>query len=56
LHGKSPGKSGAFRIEPIAKPTNIIELLAAWRKETPLEPQDRFPDIDDRPAKPETIF
>jgi antitoxin VapB len=43
-------------IEPIAKPANISELLAAWRQEPPLGPEDEFPDIDDMPAMPETIF
>jgi antitoxin VapB len=43
-------------IEPITKPTNIIELLAAWKSEPPLAPEDQFPDIEDMPAKPEDIF
>ena len=43
-------------IEPIAKPTNIIELLAEWKKEDALGPEDQFPDIEDMPAKPENIF
>lgn len=43
-------------IEPIAVPANIVELLAAWRQETPLGPEDQFPGIEDMPAKPENIF
>ena len=43
-------------IEPVSRPTNIIELLAEWRAESPLEPQDQFPDIEDAPAAPEDIF
>jgi antitoxin VapB len=35
----------------VSKPGNIIELLAAWKKEPPLEPQDQFPDIEDSPVK-----
>lgn len=43
-------------IEPISKPTNIVELLAVWKTEAPLGPDDQFPDIEDIPAKPEDIF
>lgn len=43
-------------IEPVSRPTNIIELLAAWKKEAPLGPDDQFPEIEDMPAKPEDIF
>jgi antitoxin VapB len=43
-------------IEPVAKPSNIVELIADWRKDTPLGPEDQFPDIEDVPAKPENIF
>jgi antitoxin VapB len=43
-------------IEPIEKPTNIIELLAAWKEEAPLGPADQFPEIEDMPARPEDIF
>jgi len=43
-------------IEPMVKPANIIELLAAWKNEAPLGPEDDFPEIDDMPAKPEDIF
>ena len=49
-------EGGKLIIEPMAKPMNIIELLTAWKKETPLGPEDQFPDIDDMPARPETIF
>lgn len=34
----------------------IGELLAQWKTETPLEPEDMLPDIADMIAKPEDIF
>ncbi|WP_416067404.1 antitoxin [Rhizobium sp. ZK1] len=43
-------------IEPVTKPSNIVELIAAWKNEAPLGPEDQFPDIEDMPAKPEDIF
>ncbi|MDX3975212.1 antitoxin [Shinella sp.] len=43
-------------IEPVTGPANIVELLAQWKKEAPLGPEDQFPDIEDMPAKPEDIF
>ncbi|MDH2434840.1 antitoxin [Pokkaliibacter sp. MBI-7] len=43
-------------IEPVTRPTNIIELLAEWRKEAPLGPEDQLPDIEDMPAPSEEIF
>ena len=43
-------------IEPVARPTNVAELLAEWRKEAPLGPEDRFPVIEDRPALSEDIL
>lgn len=43
-------------IEPVTKPTNMIELLAEWKKEAPLGPEDQFPIIDDVPVQPENIF
>lgn len=43
-------------IEPVARPTNIVELLAEWRTEAPLRPEDQFPVIEDMPAQPEDIF
>jgi len=43
-------------IEPIKEPTNIQELLSAWKEEVSLEPEDQFPDIEDQLAKPENIF
>ncbi|MGD9896029.1 MAG: antitoxin [Candidatus Methylacidiphilaceae bacterium] len=43
-------------LEPVSRPTNIIELLARWKQEEPLEPEDQFPEIEDMPAKPEDIF
>ena len=49
-------EGGKLIIEPITKPTNIIELLAAWKQEPPLGPGGQFPDIADIPAQPEEIF
>lgn len=43
-------------IEPVTSPTNIAELLAEWREEAPLGPEDQFPAMDDMPARPEDIF
>lgn len=43
-------------IEPVRKPTTVSELLAEWREESPLGPEDHFPEIEDRPARPEDIF
>jgi antitoxin VapB len=43
-------------IEPVERPANLAELLAQWRQEPPLAPEDQFPDIEDMPAKPEDIF
>jgi len=43
-------------IEPVTRPTNIVELIAEWKNEAPLGPEDHFPDIEDMPAKPENIF
>ena len=49
-------EGGKLIIEPMTKPTNLIELLAEWKKEAPLGPEDQFPEIEDMPAKPEDIF
>ena len=49
-------EGGKLIIEPMTKPTNMIELLAEWKKEAPLGPEDQFPEIEDMPAKPEEIF
>lgn len=43
-------------IEPVPRPTNLVELLAEWRKEPPPAPEDQLPTIEDMPAKPEDIF
>ena len=43
-------------IEPVNRPTNIVELLAEWRKDAPLAPEDQLPTMDDVPAAPEDIF
>jgi antitoxin VapB len=49
-------EGGKLIIEPVTKPTTIIDLLAEWKKEAPLGPEDQFPEIEDIPAKPEEIF
>jgi len=49
-------EAGKLIIEPVTNPTNIIELLAEWRKVAPLAPADQFPEIEDTAAKPEDIF
>jgi antitoxin VapB len=49
-------EGGKLIIEPMTKPTNMIELLAEWKKEAPLGPEEQFPEIEDMPAKPEDIF
>lgn len=43
-------------IEPVAGPSNIVELLAQWKEEERLGPEDQFPDIVDMPAAPEDIL
>lgn len=43
-------------IEPVAGPSNIVELLALWKEEERLGPEDQFPDIVDMPAAPEDIL
>jgi antitoxin VapB len=49
-------EGGKLIIEPVTRPTNILELLAAWRTEKPLGPDDQFPEIEDRPARQDDIF
>ena len=49
-------EGGRLIIEPVTKPTNIVELLAEWRKDAPLGPEDQFPAIDDVPVQPEDMF
>jgi len=49
-------EDGKLIIEPVTRPTNIVELLAEWRKDAPLGPEDQFPDIEDVPSQPENIF
>lgn len=49
-------EGGKLIIEPVTRPTNIIELLAEWKKEVPLGPEDQFPSMDDSPAQPEDLF
>lgn len=43
-------------LEPVKTPTTLNELLAAWREEPPLAPDDDFPDIEDVAAGPEDIL
>lgn len=43
-------------LEPVKAPTTLNELLAAWREEPPLAPEDDFPDIEDVAARPEDIL
>ena len=43
-------------IEPVTRPTTIVELLAEWRKEVPLGPEDQFPPIQDAHARPEDLL
>ena len=43
-------------LEPVSRPSNIVELLAQWRQEPPLGPQDQFPDVDDGPIAAQDIF
>ncbi len=43
-------------IEPVTKPSNIIELLALWKTEEPLGADDQFPDISDLPTHPEDLL
>lgn len=40
-------------LEPLAGPTNLVELLAQWREEAPLGPDDQLPEIDDTPPRSE---
>ena len=49
-------EGGKLVIEPILRPTSLIALLAAWKQEDPLGPEDQFPDIADMPARPEDPF
>ncbi|RUU00410.1 antitoxin [Mesorhizobium sp. USDA-HM6] len=42
-------------IEPVRK-IGLTALLAQWARESPLEPEDDFPEIDDAPVKSEDIF
>lgn len=51
-----PREGTKIIIEPIPKPATLIGMLAAWQRQPPLEPQDQFPEIEDRPVTPETIF
>ena len=43
-------------LEPVSRPSNIVELLAQWRQEPPLGPQDQLPDVDDAPIAAQDIF
>ena len=50
------GEGDKLIIEPVKTPANIIELLAEWKQEPPLGPDDQFPDIEDPPIGPEDVF
>ncbi|MFN3988575.1 MAG: antitoxin [Rhodocyclaceae bacterium] len=39
-------------IEPVTRPTNIVELLAEWRNEAPLGPEEQFPAIEEPGPSP----
>ncbi|CAB3873605.1 antitoxin [Achromobacter deleyi] len=43
-------------LEPLAGPTNLVELLAQWREEAPLGPDDQLPEIDDTPPRSEEVL
>jgi antitoxin VapB len=49
-------EGGRLIIEPVTRPTNIVELLTQWRLDAPFGQGDQFPDIDDMPAQPENLF
>lgn len=49
-------EGGKLIIEPVTRPTNIIELLAEWKREEPLGTEDQFPSVEDSPAQPEDLF
>ena len=43
-------------IEPVSRPSSIVELLTLWKNEAPLAPEDQFPLIEDTPAQPEAVL
>ncbi|EGG79290.1 nitrogen regulatory protein NtrP [Gluconacetobacter sp. SXCC-1] len=43
-------------LEPVKAPSTLNELLAVWREESPLAPDDDFPDVHDVAARPEDIL
>jgi antitoxin VapB len=43
-------------IEPVSGPRNIVQLLAKWKTEEPLGPEDQFPEISDPPLRSEEIL
>ena len=43
-------------IEPVSRPSSILELLTLWKNEAPLAPEDQFPVIEDTPAQPEDVL
>lgn len=43
-------------IEPILRATSLTELLAKWRQEPVLTPEDQLPMTEDMPVNPEDIF
>jgi antitoxin VapB len=49
-------EGGKLIIEPVTRPTNIIELLAMWKQGAPLGPEDQLPTTKDTPIQPQDIF
>lgn len=49
-------EGGKLIIEPVLGPRNIVELLAQWRQDEPLGPEDQFPEIADMPLQPEDML
>ncbi|MCE2580681.1 AbrB/MazE/SpoVT family DNA-binding domain-containing protein [Komagataeibacter sp. FNDCR1] len=43
-------------LEPVKAPATLNELLAVWREEPALAPDDDFPDVHDVAARPEDIL
>lgn len=43
-------------IESVTQPMNLVELLAEWRKDVLLDPEDQLPVIHDAPAQPEDLL
>lgn len=43
-------------LEPMSRTAKLVELLAEWRQEPPLELQDALPVIEDMPATANDMF